>query len=108
MEPGEGPHVDMTTHRRDLAIWGYAFGYFACYAPYSALTKALSRGALDGMTRGISALLGMPGAGRRELVGAALVMGAMLVLGLPTVLAARRAAKRAAGLPEAGTGAPGR
>ncbi|WNG47725.1 hypothetical protein F0U60_29055 [Archangium minus] len=38
-------------HRRDLAIWGYAFGYFACYAPYSALTKALSQGALDGMTR---------------------------------------------------------
>ncbi len=46
--------MDMTTHRRDLAIWGYAFGYFACYAPYSALTKALSQGALDGMTRGVS------------------------------------------------------
>ncbi|MCY1077959.1 hypothetical protein [Archangium lansingense] len=44
----------MTNHRRDLAIWGYAFGYFACYAPYSALTKALSHGALEGMTRGIS------------------------------------------------------
>jgi hypothetical protein len=41
-------------HRRELAIWGYAFGYFACYAPYSALTKALSKGALDGMPHGIS------------------------------------------------------
>jgi hypothetical protein len=30
----------------DLAIWGYAFGYFACYAPYTALTKAMSKGAL--------------------------------------------------------------
>jgi hypothetical protein len=52
----------------------------------------------------LSTLLGLPGAGRRELLGAALVMGAMLVLGLPTVLKARRAA--ASVPPEAG--APGR
>lgn len=26
------------------SIWYFAFGYFACYVPYSALTKALSKG----------------------------------------------------------------
>jgi hypothetical protein len=46
--------LNPTNHRSELAIWGYAFGYFACYAPYSALTKALSKGALDGMSQGIS------------------------------------------------------
>jgi drug/metabolite transporter (DMT)-like permease len=40
----------------EWGIWAFAFGYFACYAPYSALTKALSSGtwprapaALDGV-----------------------------------------------------------
>ncbi len=32
-------------------IWAFAFGYFACYAPYSALTKALTRGLLPSMAR---------------------------------------------------------
>lgn len=31
-------------HPHRWAIWAAAFGYFACYAPYSALTKALSSG----------------------------------------------------------------
>ena len=35
-------------------IWGYAFGYFACYVPYSAMTKALSSGLLPDMPRGIA------------------------------------------------------
>lgn len=30
-------------------IWLFAAGYFACYAPYSALTKALSNGILPGV-----------------------------------------------------------
>ncbi len=30
----------------DLGIWGLAFGYFAAYAPYSALTKAVTKGLL--------------------------------------------------------------
>jgi len=34
---------------RDFTIWLFAFGYFACYAPYSALTKALSKGLLPSM-----------------------------------------------------------
>ncbi|MFO0594033.1 MAG: hypothetical protein U0228_01980 [Myxococcaceae bacterium] len=31
---------------KHLSIWWWAFGYFAAYAPYSALTKALSDGKL--------------------------------------------------------------
>lgn len=30
------------------SIWWWAFGYFACYAPYSALAKAISKGILPG------------------------------------------------------------
>ena len=82
--------VQPTTKRSDYAIWGFAFGYFACYVPYSALTKALSEGSLSGMSAGISgyellpvtafaSMLGMFAfltlmrwwrfAGRRELFG---------------------------------------
>jgi hypothetical protein len=32
----------------DYSIWGFAFGYFASYVPYSALTKAISSGRLGG------------------------------------------------------------
>jgi hypothetical protein len=31
-----------------MSIWSFAFGYFAAYVPYSALTKAVSSGALGG------------------------------------------------------------
>ncbi len=56
----------MNTNSR--LIWVWAAGYFACYAPYSALTKALSSGregqaALDGVTllplSTLASLLGM-------------------------------------------------
>jgi hypothetical protein len=44
----------------DYSIWGYAFGYFACYVPYSYLTKVLSSGnlaSLDGRSlSGVSLL----------------------------------------------------
>ena len=33
--------------KKRSTIWGFAFGYFACYVPYSALTKAVSSGWLD-------------------------------------------------------------
>ncbi len=51
-------------HTHALAIWGYAFGYFLCYVPYSGLTKALSSGTLDGtrlsgLTLLASSLVGM-------------------------------------------------
>jgi hypothetical protein len=34
--------------QRDHRIWWFAFGYFACYAPYSAITKGLTSGFFDG------------------------------------------------------------
>jgi len=35
-------------------IWIFAFGYFACYAPYSAITKALTKGLFPSMERPLS------------------------------------------------------
>ncbi len=40
--------------KANYRIWAFAFGYFACYVPYSALTKALSSGLFSGMPRGIA------------------------------------------------------
>ena len=44
-----------SVHQKTLnwAIWGFAFGYFAFYVPYSALAKALSAGLFDGMETGL-------------------------------------------------------
>lgn len=36
--------MEEAAREHDTSIWLYAFGYFACYAPYSALTKAMSSG----------------------------------------------------------------
>jgi drug/metabolite transporter (DMT)-like permease len=33
----------------DYSIWGFAFGYFACYIPYSLLTKVMSKGLLPSL-----------------------------------------------------------
>lgn len=57
------------TDLRDLAIWGYAFGYFACYAPYSALTKALSLGGVPGMDAAVSGFGLLPSSALASLVG---------------------------------------
>ncbi len=51
------------------SIWWLAFGYFACYAPYSALTKALSRGALPGMDAPLSGFELLPATTLASLVG---------------------------------------
>ena len=45
---------------REVSIWWFAFGYFAAYAPYSALTKALSRGKLAGMAHPIDGFVLLP------------------------------------------------
>lgn len=42
----------MGEQRRAVSIWWWAFGYFAAYAPYSALTKALSDGHLGAKVPG--------------------------------------------------------
>lgn len=39
--------------RQKHAIWLFAFGYFACYVPYSALTKALSGGIHPGVPQAV-------------------------------------------------------
>ena len=33
----------------DYSIWGFAFGYFACYIPYSLMTKIMSKGLLPSL-----------------------------------------------------------
>lgn len=38
--------MDLTTGKRDPSIWLFAFGYFAAYVPYSAMTKAVASGSL--------------------------------------------------------------
>lgn len=42
--------------KRNVSIWWWAFGYFAAYAPYSALTKMLSDGKLGAKLPGNSIL----------------------------------------------------
>ena len=63
--------------RPDLTIWGYAFGYFACYAPYSALTKGLSSGSLPGMAAPISGFALLPSTAIASLVGMLVFLSAM-------------------------------
>ena len=46
--------------KRAPSIWVFAFAYFAAYAPYSALTKAVSKGLLPGMEHGISGFTMLP------------------------------------------------
>src|ERR1041385_4786179 len=73
-----------------LGIWSLGFGYFLFYAPYSGLTKALSKGLLSGTRGPVSGTILLPAsviavtagmlcfitvmdwwkyAGRRELLG---------------------------------------
>lgn len=54
------------------AVWLYAFGYFASYVPYSALTKALSSGKLGPTLRGLEVL---PLATATSVVGMGLFLG---------------------------------
>jgi uncharacterized membrane protein YdcZ (DUF606 family) len=75
----------MTEHatgraRNDFVIWWFAFGYFACYAPYSALTKALTkppRGLLTGMSRAISSFELLPSTVLASLIGMFVFLSAM-------------------------------
>lgn len=69
--------MSASSEHRDLAIWGYAFGYFACYAPYSALTKALSQGRLPGMETGLSGFALLPSSTLASLVGMIVFLTAM-------------------------------
>lgn len=67
----------MTERRREVSIWWYAFGYFACYVPYSALAKALSGGLLPGMKRGLSGFALLPISNIASLLGMFAFISAM-------------------------------
>ncbi|HAR42916.1 MAG TPA: hypothetical protein DCS07_09855 [Bdellovibrionales bacterium] len=58
-------------------IWWYAFGYFAAYVPYSALTKALADGLVPGMTGGIAGFELLPSTAMASLVGMFAFVSAM-------------------------------
>ncbi len=63
----------MTTNKthfwQSWGIWALAFGYFACYVPYSALTKALSRGIYPGMERPLAGFELLPYSLMASMVG---------------------------------------
>jgi hypothetical protein len=58
-------------------IWGFALGYFLAYAPYSALTKAMSLGRFPGMSRGISGFELLPVSTMTSCVGMFVFLTAM-------------------------------
>lgn len=66
----------MTIHRpaTSVLVWLYALGYFACYVPYSALTKEISLGRMPPMTQPVSGFALLPVATFASLVG----MGVLL------------------------------
>jgi hypothetical protein len=68
--------MDHAHHEHDVSIWLYAFGYFACYAPYSALTKAMSAGLYPGLGK-VSGFALLPMSTLASLVGMAIFITAM-------------------------------
>lgn len=61
--------VSASTPKADLSIWWFAFGYFACYVPYSALSKSVSRGMFAGMPEGVPGFELLPWSTLVSLVG---------------------------------------
>ncbi len=57
-------------------VWWYAFGYFACYVPYSAITKALSTKSIAGPDR-LRGLEIVPGATLTSMVAMFAVITAL-------------------------------
>ncbi len=53
----------------DASIWFFAFGYFACYAPYSATAKALSKGLVDQQATPVSGFELLPVSVAASVVG---------------------------------------
>ena len=52
-----------------LGVWGYALGYFICYVPFSALTKALSEGKVHGAGSKLSGFQLLPVSALASLLG---------------------------------------
>lgn len=57
------------------SIWWFAFGYFACYAPYSATAKAVSKGLIPGK-EAVSGFELLPSTLMASMVGMALFLWA--------------------------------
>jgi hypothetical protein len=68
--------MDHARRDHDVSIWLYAFGYFACYAPYSALTKAMSSGLYRGLGK-VSGFAILPASTMASLVGMAVFITTM-------------------------------
>jgi hypothetical protein len=65
----EQAHPQAVAGHRDLSIWGFALGYFLCYVPYSALTKALTGGRLPGVERQMSGFELLPASALASMMG---------------------------------------
>jgi hypothetical protein len=61
---------------REVSIWWWAFGYWASYVPYGALTKALSEGALPGMEGRVDGFTLLPANALASLAATGLFLGA--------------------------------
>ena len=68
--------MDKAAREHDTSIWLYAFGYFACYAPYSALTKAMSSG-LFGSLGKVSGFALLPVSTVASMIGMAVFLTTM-------------------------------
>lgn len=76
--PSPLPLPDSTqTRSAELGIWALAFGYFAAYVPYSATTKALSKGLLPGMSAPLSGYALLPISTMASLIGMMTFLSAM-------------------------------
>ncbi len=60
-----------------VSIWWFAFGYFACYVPYSAMAKAVSKGAWPVAGEGLSGFSMLPWSVSVSAVGMLLFITAM-------------------------------
>lgn len=60
-----------------LAVWGLAAGYFAFYAPYSSLVKAMSRGLVPGVPPPSSPLVALPVIGLTTAIVTTLIVTAL-------------------------------
>lgn len=54
---GQGKFKQFLTEN---SIWGFAFGYFACYIPYSLFTKIMSKGLLPSLDEGMAGFSILP------------------------------------------------
>ena len=72
-----GPDAGARERGEGYGIWLFAAGYFAAYAPYTALTKAVSKGALPFVPRKLGGLELLPVSTLASLVGMLVFLSAM-------------------------------